>query len=215
MAQRTDIFDLGTARALAPARAGGSTSRCPSDGFEFGGQRYAVPGGAVRRHARRGHTTTGYSLRLRFEAALDGPCMRCLEDGGHARRASTRARSTSPAAARSCARPTSTRTSSTCGAWARDALALALPTQIVCREDCLGLCAVCGENLNRPARATRTSASPTRAGRRCASSSWSSAAARHSATTGAQRAPWPSPSRDSPTRGPKAPLAAQDRAAGA
>ena len=33
-------------------------------------------------------------------------------------------------------------------AWARDALALALPTQIVCREDCAGLCAVCGENLN-------------------------------------------------------------------
>ena len=32
--------------------------------------------------------------------------------------------------------------------WARDALALALPAQIVCREDCLGLCAVCGENLN-------------------------------------------------------------------
>ena len=33
-------------------------------------------------------------------------------------------------------------------AWARDALALALPTQIVCREGCLGLCAVCGETLN-------------------------------------------------------------------
>ena len=33
-------------------------------------------------------------------------------------------------------------------AWARDALALGLPAQIVCREDCKGLCAVCGENLN-------------------------------------------------------------------
>jgi uncharacterized protein len=33
-------------------------------------------------------------------------------------------------------------------AWAHDALALALPTQIVCRDDCLGLCPVCGENLN-------------------------------------------------------------------
>ena len=33
-------------------------------------------------------------------------------------------------------------------AYLRDALALALPTQIVCREDCLGLCPVCGENLN-------------------------------------------------------------------
>ena len=34
-------------------------------------------------------------------------------------------------------------------AWARDALALALPTQIVCRDDCAGLCPICGENLNR------------------------------------------------------------------
>src|SRR3712207_8801006 len=34
------------------------------------------------------------------------------------------------------------------GDWARDALALALPAQIVCREDCAGLCPVCGEDLN-------------------------------------------------------------------
>jgi uncharacterized protein len=33
-------------------------------------------------------------------------------------------------------------------AWAHDALALAFPAQIVCRDDCLGLCPVCGENLN-------------------------------------------------------------------
>jgi len=32
--------------------------------------------------------------------------------------------------------------------WARDALALALPSQIVCREDCAGLCPICGEDLN-------------------------------------------------------------------
>ena len=30
------------------------------------------------------------------------------------------------------------------GAWARDALALALPDQVLCRPDCAGLCAVCG-----------------------------------------------------------------------
>jgi uncharacterized protein len=32
--------------------------------------------------------------------------------------------------------------------WGRDALALALPAQIVCRDDCAGLCPVCGEDLN-------------------------------------------------------------------
>ncbi len=34
-------------------------------------------------------------------------------------------------------------------AWARDSLALALPPQILCGEDCRGLCDICGENLNR------------------------------------------------------------------
>jgi uncharacterized protein len=33
-------------------------------------------------------------------------------------------------------------------AWARDALVLALPAQIVCSEDCRGLCSVCGADLN-------------------------------------------------------------------
>src|SRR5919201_462145 len=33
-------------------------------------------------------------------------------------------------------------------AWARDAVALALPDKILCRPDCAGLCPVCGKDLN-------------------------------------------------------------------
>jgi uncharacterized protein len=33
-------------------------------------------------------------------------------------------------------------------AWARDALALALPATVLCRADCAGLCGVCGADLN-------------------------------------------------------------------
>ena len=33
-------------------------------------------------------------------------------------------------------------------AWARDAVALELPEQILCRADCAGLCPVCGKDLN-------------------------------------------------------------------
>src|SRR5918999_551296 len=33
-------------------------------------------------------------------------------------------------------------------AWARDALSLALPAQLTCRDDCAGLCPQCGANLN-------------------------------------------------------------------
>ena len=33
-------------------------------------------------------------------------------------------------------------------AWARDAIALELPEQILCRPECAGLCPVCGKDLN-------------------------------------------------------------------
>jgi uncharacterized protein len=33
-------------------------------------------------------------------------------------------------------------------AWARDSLALSLPEKLLCRDDCAGLCPVCGANLN-------------------------------------------------------------------
>jgi uncharacterized protein len=32
--------------------------------------------------------------------------------------------------------------------WVRDAYALALPAQVLCRPDCAGLCPQCGANLN-------------------------------------------------------------------
>jgi uncharacterized protein len=32
--------------------------------------------------------------------------------------------------------------------WVRDAFALALPAQVLCRADCAGLCPRCGANLN-------------------------------------------------------------------
>lgn len=34
------------------------------------------------------------------------------------------------------------------GRWARDAAVLAIPTQVLCRPGCAGLCPVCGESLN-------------------------------------------------------------------
>ncbi len=34
------------------------------------------------------------------------------------------------------------------GRWAHDAAVLAIPTQILCRPDCAGLCPTCGKSLN-------------------------------------------------------------------
>ena len=60
-------------------------------------------------------------------------------------RASTRTRRPRT---RRCGPSTSTGNNIDLSAWARDAIALALPEQIVCRDDCAGLCAECGKNLN-------------------------------------------------------------------
>ena len=50
---------------------------------------------------------------------------------------------------RSCAAPTSYEHDELdIGRWAHDAAILALPTRILCRPDCAGLCPVCGESLN-------------------------------------------------------------------
>ena len=147
MAQTTEIFDLGQLR-LSSGEGRRLDVEVPLDAFEFSGQRYAVRGGQVSARVDVSHTTSGYSLRLRFHATLEGPCMRCLEEAGH--ELSVDAREVDqPGGGEDLSSPYLDEDELDVKAWARDALALALPTQIVCRDDCLGLCSVCGENLNR------------------------------------------------------------------
>ncbi len=93
-------------------------------------------------------TTSGYSLRLRFETALRGPCMRCLEDATDPMLVDAR-EVDQPGGGEDLQSPYLDGEELDLRAWARDALVLALPAQITCTEECLGLCAVCGENLNQ------------------------------------------------------------------
>ncbi len=149
MGGRTDIFDIGRL-GLSSGEGRRLELEAPVDGFDFAGQRYSVPGGSVSARLDVSHTTTGYSLRLRFDTALEGPCMRCLEDAGHELSVDAR-EIDQPGGGEELESPYLEEQQLDLRAWARDALALALPAQIVCREDCLGLCPVCGENLNRAA----------------------------------------------------------------
>ena len=107
-------------------------------------------------------TGDGYALRLRFDATLDR-AVHALP-GARRRRCSrsTRARSPSPARSRSSTRRTSSAGVLDLRAWARDALALALPATLLCRPDCAGLCPVCGTDLNarRPRPPPRARAGP-------------------------------------------------------
>jgi uncharacterized protein len=143
---RTDIFDIGRL-GLSSGEGRRLDVETPVDGFDFAGQRYSVPGGGVIATLDVSHTTSGYSLRLRFETALQGPCMRCLEEAGHEIGVDAR-EIDQPGGGEELESPYLEEEQLDLRAWARDALALALPAQIVCREDCLGLCPVCGENLN-------------------------------------------------------------------
>ncbi len=146
MAQPTEIFDLGRL-ALSSGEGRRLDLDVPVEGFLFAGQRYEVEGRGVRATLDAARTTQGYSLRLRYEVQLEGPCMRCLEEAD--RSVAVDAREVDqPGGGDELSSPYVDENDLDLRAWARDALALALPAQIVCREDCLGLCSVCGENLN-------------------------------------------------------------------
>jgi uncharacterized protein len=114
----------------------------------LGGDRYVVEPELVPITVDLSRTTAnGYALRLRFEASLVGPCMRCLEPAEP--RFQVDAREVSqPGQGEELESPYIERQVLDVGAWARDALALSLPEKLLCRADCAGLCAVCGTDLN-------------------------------------------------------------------
>ena len=145
MAQRADSFDVG-GLGLSSGEARQLVLDVPVDELSFGGQTYAAGGGADAR-LDVSRTTSGYALRLRFQVRLSGPCMRCLEDAGAGVVVDAR-EVDQPGDAEELRSPYVEGAVVDLRGWARDALALALPTQIFCRDNCLGLCALCGANLN-------------------------------------------------------------------
>lgn len=149
MASRTDLFDLGRLQ-LSSGSARSVELRVKLEAFEFGGQDYEVAGELTEVRLDASRTVSGYSLRLRFEAEVDGPCMRCLEVAAPVVDVDAR-EVDQPGGGEELRSPYLAGEELDVHAWARDALALALPTQIVCGEDCRGLCPVCGENLNQAA----------------------------------------------------------------
>jgi uncharacterized protein len=146
MAQRTDTLDLGRL-ALSSGEGRTLDLEIGMDALELGGQSYGAGAGRVHARVDVSRTMHGYALRLRYELRLEGPCMRCLEDAG--RPVVVDAREVDqPGGGDDLRSPYLDGHELDLRSWARDALALALPAQIVCSDDCLGLCPVCGENLN-------------------------------------------------------------------
>jgi len=92
-------------------------------------------------------TGGGWALRLRFAATLRGPCMRCLEQAAPAIAVDAR-EVDQPGEGEELESPYVDGEQLDLRRWAHDALALALPAQVLCRHDCAGLCPRCGVNLN-------------------------------------------------------------------
>jgi uncharacterized protein len=146
MAQRTDSFDLGRL-ALSSGEGRSLELDVRIDPLELGGQSYGARAREVHARVDVSRTMHGYALRLRYEVRLEGPCMRCLEDAG--RPVVVDAREVDqPGGGEDLRSPYLDGEELDLRSWTRDALALALPAQIVCTDECRGLCPVCGENLN-------------------------------------------------------------------
>jgi uncharacterized protein len=147
MAARTDVFDLGRLQ-LSSGMGRRVDLQVQLDAFEFGGQRYAAQASLTPAVLDVSRTVGGYALRLRFESTLDGPCVRCLGPAGVTIAVDERQIDQRGEDDEDLSSEYLEGDELDVHAWARDALALSLPTQIVCREDCLGLCPVCGADLN-------------------------------------------------------------------
>ncbi len=93
-------------------------------------------------------TTSGYALRLQFETALVGACTSCLAPARWQLAIDAREVEQSAAGDPELLSPYVAEGVLDAGAWAHDAITLALPERLLCKPGCLGLCERCGINLN-------------------------------------------------------------------
>jgi uncharacterized protein len=147
MPLRADSFDLAGLR-LSSGEGRRLELQVAIDPFELGGERYTVEPALIPVKLDISRTTgSGYALRLSFEASLSGPCMRCLSDAAPGFEVLAREVS-QPGEGDELESPYVRDGVLDLRSWARDALALTVPAQLLCRADCAGLCPTCGADLN-------------------------------------------------------------------
>jgi uncharacterized protein len=141
-------FDL---RSLRFGDAGEVWRRLPVEvaPFVFGGLEYEVAGGEADLLLTVARVGDNLTLTAELEVDVVGPCQRCLGDAeialtargveyvGHGHFESDEG-------------DDGYVVSSVVDVerWVRDLIAEGLPLTMLCRDDCLGLCAVCGADLN-------------------------------------------------------------------
>ncbi len=142
-------FDVRTVR-LRSGEQFRDVRRVELSPFELGGERYVPVPEEPEAAFTMSRVTSGLVFELEFESRLVGPCFRCLADA----RVTTLVQAqeyhaTSPGDSDELKTPYLADDRLDLSSWARDAVSLSLPDQILCRADCAGLCAGCGADLNR------------------------------------------------------------------
>jgi uncharacterized protein len=141
-------FDL---RSLKFGDASETWRRLPVDvaPFVFGGMDYAVPRDAVDLLLTAARVGDRLTLTAEFETDVAGPCQRCLAEAtvhvaphglDYVRHGDSEGIDEDEGYADNFSLDVER--------WARDLIADGLPQQMLCREDCRGLCVVCGADLN-------------------------------------------------------------------
>ena len=146
MAQFADTLDVDSLHLQSGAGAR-FDARVRVQPVNVAGQSYSVAGNGADARVDVSRTTSGFAFRLRFDARLSGPCMRCLADATPVIAVDAR-EVEQPGEAEELHSPYFHDGQLELAGWAHDALVLALPTRLLCGDECRGLCSICGANLN-------------------------------------------------------------------
>jgi uncharacterized protein len=151
MSARTDDFDLAGLR-LSPGEGRRLGLEVAIEPLVLGSERYVAEPARVPATLDVSRLLGGgYALHMRLQAAVAGPCMRCLKPAAPVLAVEAREVDSpserDPDAGDELHSPYVRDETLDLAAWAHDAFALALPAKILCRDDCLGLCPVCAVDL--------------------------------------------------------------------
>jgi uncharacterized protein len=144
---RATVIDLSS---LALSHGEGKRIELPVElaPFELAGQTYVADPRAPTVRLEVSRPSNGFALKVNFPVHVVGPCMRCLEPAALGVDVEAREIDHAVTEDPELRSPYVDEDELDISRWAHDAVMLALPTQILCRPDCLGLCPDCGESLN-------------------------------------------------------------------
>lgn len=110
--------------------------------------RFALGEEIVPARVEISRTSSGFALRLLAAPTVEGTCERCLAFASHTIGIDGREVDQPQTEDPELTTPYSEEGLLDVGSWLRDAIVLGVPDQLLCREDCRGLCEICGISLN-------------------------------------------------------------------